>query len=99
MAPGPLHNRYLKNLDYFDPDWYCCTMDGLESAKTENLLVIRDNLLKGLDKVAEHLNNGTLDVGDPAKKVNPPRAGGELTLLLLAKVNEILDKRGVAPKW
>jgi hypothetical protein len=74
-------------------------MDGLTRAKTEHLLVIRDNLLKGLDKVAEHIENGTLDVGDPANKVNPPRAGGELTLMLLARVNEILDKRGVAPKW
>jgi hypothetical protein len=72
--------------------------DGLTRAKTEHLLVIRDNLLKGLDKVAEHLDNGTLDVS-PGEKQNPPRAGGELTLLLLAKVNEILDKRGVAPKW
>lgn len=73
--------------------------DGLTRAKTEHLLVIRDNLLKGLDKVAEHIENGTLDVGDPEKKVNPPRAGGQLTLMLLARVNEILDKRGVEPKW
>lgn len=74
------------------------TEDGLTRAKTEHLLVIRDNLLKGLDKVAEHLDNGTLDVS-PGEKQNPPREGGTLTLMLLAKVNEILDKRGIAPKW
>jgi hypothetical protein len=73
-------------------------MDGFEATTTENLMVIRDNLLKGLDKVAEHLDNGTLDVS-PGEKQNPPRAGGQLTLMLLAKVNTILDKRGVAPKW
>lgn len=73
-------------------------MDGLASAKTEHLLVIRENLLKGLDKVAEHVDNGTLDVS-PGPKVNPPRAGGTLTLLLLTIVNSILDERGVAPKW
>lgn len=73
--------------------------DGLEAAPTENLLIIRENLLKGLDKVAEHIENGTLDVGNPEKKENPPRVGGQLVLMLLAKVNEILDRRGVAPKW
>jgi hypothetical protein len=73
-------------------------MDGMEAAKTETLLVIRDNLLKGLDKVAEHMDNGTLDVS-PGPKMNPPRASGELTLMLLAKINTILDERGVAPKW
>lgn len=66
---------------------------------TENLLSIRENLLKGLDKVAEHIENGTLDVGDPEKKINPPRAGGELTLMLLVRVNEELDKRGIDPQW
>lgn len=102
FAPGALSNCYLKNLDNFHPDWYCCTMennDGLERQSTENLLIIRENLLKGLDKVAEHLDNGTLHIGNPEKKENPPFAGGQLTLLLLCKVNEILDKRGVAPKW
>jgi hypothetical protein len=73
-------------------------MDGLKNANTDALLVIRDNLLKGLDKVAEHLENGTLDVS-PGEKQNPPRAGGELTLMLLTVVNSILDERGVAPKW
>jgi hypothetical protein len=73
-------------------------MDGLKNASTETLLVIRDNLLKGLDKVAEHLENGTLDVS-PGEKQNPPRAGGQLTLMLLTVVNSILDERGVAPKW
>ena len=73
-------------------------MDGLSRAKTEHLLVLRDNLLKGLEKVAEHIDAGTLDVS-PGEKQNPPRSGGQLTLLLLITVNEILDKRGVAPKW
>lgn len=66
---------------------------------TENLLSIRENLLKGLDKVAEHVQNGTLDVGDPEKKINPPRAGGELTLMLLTRVNNELHERGIDPKW
>lgn len=66
---------------------------------TENLLHHRENLLKGLDKVVEHMDNGTLDIGDVDKKVNPPRAGGQLTLMLLARVNEELDKRGIDPKW
>ena len=74
-------------------------MDGLEKTSTENLVKIRENLLKGLDKVVEHMDNGTLDAGDTKNKVNPPRAGGQLTLMLLGRVNEILDSRGVAPKW
>jgi hypothetical protein len=74
------------------------TTDGLTTTSTENLLVIRDNLLSGLDKVAEHVDAGTLDVA-PGPKVNPPRGAGTLTLLLLMRVNEILDTRGVAPKW
>lgn len=73
-------------------------MDGLEKASTKSLVALRDNLLKGLDKVAEHVDNGTLDVS-PGPKVNPPRAGGQLTLMLLGTINDILDKRGVAPKW
>lgn len=74
-------------------------MDGFQKASTETLLIIRDNMLKGLDKVAEHIEAGTLDVGNPEKKENPPRAGGQLTLMLLTVVNSILDERGVAPKW
>lgn len=73
-------------------------MDGFKKASTETLLVIRDNMLEGLDKVAEHIEAGTLDVS-PGEKQNPPRAGGELTLMLLTVVNSILDERGVAPKW
>ena len=73
--------------------------DAMEQASTENLLHIRENLLKGLDKVAEHIENGTIDVGDPEKKINPPRAAGQLILLLLVKINAILDERGIDPKW
>lgn len=73
-------------------------MDGFKKASTETLLIVRDNMLKGLEKVAEHIEAGTLDVS-PGEKQNPPRAGGELTLLLLTVVNSILDERGVAPKW
>ena len=73
-------------------------MAALENTKTENLLILRDNLLKGLDKVVVHVENGTLDVS-PGEKINPPRAGGQLTLMLLGEINAILDERGVAPKW
>ena len=73
-------------------------MDGLENASTENLVKIRRNLLEGLDKVVVHVENGTLDVS-PGEKINPPRAGGQLTLMLLGEINAILDERGVAPKW
>lgn len=74
-------------------------MTAFAEKSTETLLILRENMLKGLDKVVEHIENGTLDVGDPETKTNPPRAGGQLTLMLLGEVNRILDERGIDPKW
>lgn len=71
----------------------------MEKQPTSTLLTIRDNLLSGLDKVAEHMDNGTADVANEKKKENSPKQMGVLTLMLLTKVNGILDERGVAPKW
>lgn len=69
------------------------TRDGVEAASDETLLVLRDNLLTGLSRVAEHLEAGTFDVvGEKGKA--PPSQSGSLTLVLLVAVNNALVARG-----
>lgn len=67
--------------------------DGLTTARSETLLVIRDNLLAGLDRVAEARRDGTYDTPGP-KGEAPPRESGCLTLALLGVVNATLVGRG-----
>lgn len=67
--------------------------DGIAAAKTETLLVIRSNLLKGLDLVAKSLQTGTFnEVGK--KGAAPPSQAGQLTLGMLVSVNNELVTRG-----
>ncbi len=67
--------------------------DGIAVASDETLLVLRGNLLAGLDRVAEHIEAGTFDVVGERGKA-PPRESGCLTLVLLAAVNERLVASG-----
>lgn len=67
--------------------------DGIESAGAETLLVIRDNLLTGLDRVATALEAGTFNVVGGKGKA-PPRESGTLTLILLAAVDARLRELG-----
>jgi len=64
----------------------------LATTPTDVLLTIRENLLKGLDRVAEHITAGTLDV-IPAGKSSPPAQSGQLTLVLLSAVDAELTTR------
>lgn len=73
-------------------------MTDLAKRDTDVLLIIRDNLISGLDKVVEHMDNGTMDVL-MSEKGSTPRQSGAFTLMLLAQVNEILSERGIDQKW
>lgn len=55
--------------------------------------MLRDNLLNGLSRVAEHREAGTFDVVG-GKGQAPPRESGCLTLVLLVAVNERLRALG-----
>jgi hypothetical protein len=61
----------------------------LATAPTEVLWAIRRNLLRGLDRVAEHAAAETLNE-IPAGKSSPPVQSGQLTLALLAAVDAVL---------
>ncbi len=64
----------------------------LTTTKTSDLLAIRNNLLGGLDRVAEHIDAGTLhDV--PAGKSSSPAQAGQITLILLRAVDAELSTR------
>ena len=67
---------------------------GFETVPTEVLLVIRDNLQRGLDSATEHFVNGTLDTVFGGPKACPPRAAAQLTLALFVNVTSVLDSRG-----
>lgn len=66
--------------------------DGFEVASTETLQRIRANLLRGLDRVAAALADGTFDAVGP-KGSAPPSQSGNLTLALLAGVDRELERR------
>lgn len=67
-------------------------MDGFESASTETLRKIHANLLRGLTEVAKTIDNGTFsDVGQ--KGAAPPSQSGQLTLVLLLKIEAELERR------
>lgn len=72
--------------------------DAWQVCHTDTLLAIRENLLKGIDSVAEHLDNGTIDT-QTKEGAATPREAGALTLMLLVKINEILLSRGLEQKW
>lgn len=56
------------------------------------LLVLRRNLLHGLDQLVPHAAAGTLDVV-PAGGSTPPAASGWLMMILLEQVNAELRER------
>ena len=66
---------------------------GFETVPTEVLLVIRDNLQRGMDSATDHFVNGTLDTVVGGPKSCPPRAAAQLTLALFFAVTEVLDNR------
>lgn len=65
--------------------------EGFADATTETLRVIRANLLRGLDLVADHIQAGTLH--DLAGKSSTPAEGGHLTLALLNGLDVELSRR------
>lgn len=66
---------------------------GLAAASDRTLLQVRQNLLDGLDRVAESIDNGTFDrVGRGGQA--PPRESGGLTLALLRAVDRRLGNLG-----
>ena len=65
--------------------------DAINAASTATLLVLRDNLLKGLDEVARHIDAGTFET---IRKASPPSQSGQMTLSLLLKVDHELRERG-----
>lgn len=67
-------------------------LNGFEQASSATLRAVRDNLLAGLDRVADHLAAGTFHQVGP-KGAAPPAQSGCLTLALLAGVNTELKRR------
>jgi len=61
-------------------------------ATTATLVAIRLNLLRGLDLVAGHIDDGTFET-IAAGKASPPSQSGHLTLALLAGVDAELAQR------
>jgi hypothetical protein len=67
--------------------------DSLIKVSEETLLILRANLLNGLDLVAASLADGTFHkVGK--KGMAPPSQAGQLTLGMLVSVNNELVARG-----
>jgi hypothetical protein len=67
-------------------------MSGFENVKIETLIKIRGNLLKGLDKVADSLKDGTYKKIGPKGEASPSESGN-LTLSLLKNVEAELKSR------
>lgn len=68
-------------------------MSGFESATSQTLVVIRANLVGGLDKIAATLADGSFHtVG--AKGAAPPSQSGQITLALLTQIDAELSRRG-----
>lgn len=67
-------------------------MTGFERASTATLTTIRGNLLRGLDKVAASLDDGTFHTVGP-KGEAPPAESGQTTLALLGQINAVLAGR------
>lgn len=67
-------------------------MNGFETYPTAVLLAVEQNLLRGLDRVAESLDDGTFDLVREKGSV-PPSQGGHLTLGLLRAVRAELARR------
>lgn len=65
---------------------------GFADASTAALLVVRQNLLRGLDLVAASLDDGTFHT-TKAGKASPPSQSGQLTLALLNGVDAELATR------
>lgn len=62
----------------------------------DTLRAVRRNLLRGLDRVAEHADAGTVHV-IPAGGSTPPAASGWLVVILLELVDaELAARDGVA---
>jgi hypothetical protein len=59
---------------------------------TSTLLIVRENLLRGLDVIADHLDAGTFDV-QPKPGACPPSQAGQLTLTLLNGIDAELARR------
>jgi hypothetical protein len=67
-------------------------MPGITEASTEVLLVVRANLLRGLDEVARHVDAGTFALAR-AGGAAPPSEAGWVTLVLLGRVEDELSRR------
>ena len=65
---------------------------GFENAKTSTLMILRENLLVGLDVVEGHIATGTFEViGEKGEA--PPSQAGTLTLNLLLVLEDELESR------
>lgn len=80
-------------------------MTGFEQATTETLVVIRDNLLSGLNEVSATLADGTFETVGP-KGAAPPSQSRQTTLALLRGVLAELRARAStadynlgSPEW
>jgi hypothetical protein len=67
---------------------------GFEKYEVPMLHRVRGNLLKGLEKAAEHERAGTLDFSDDPH-ICPPRAGRDLTVAVLGLLDRELAARNL----
>lgn len=72
---------------------------GLEKTSDKALLVIRENLLRGIDLVAEAMDRGE-DLDAPISDSGISwRLSGQIKLGMLTTVNAELLSRGIDQKW
>lgn len=68
-------------------------MSNFKGYDTQILVITRDALLDGLERVGKHIDAGTFNVVGEKGKV-PPSQSGQITLALLVDVNNELVSRG-----
>lgn len=66
--------------------------EGFSQATTESLLITRENLLRGLTVLGEHVDAGTAHAV-PEGKASSPLEAGSITLGLLKRLDEELAWR------
>ena len=67
---------------------------GWEEVNSDSLLIVRENLWRGLGEIGNHFIQGTAHVAQKEGLVSPAQAGASLTLPLFLAINTELVSRG-----
>lgn len=72
-------------------------MSGFEHCTTEVLLVTRERLRRGLDRVAEHTAAGTFHTLGPKGEASPAQSGQTTRIFLELVEAELARREGATP--